>query len=213
MELLKTFSWPKIKPNCSRNLLRILSTSSSEAGSASTPLTGCRCIYASYWLQVNELCVVGGVLHCLDQLHPVVGGVLHCLDQLHPVVGGLLHCLDQLHPVVGGVLHCLDQLHPVQWSYMCRLDLPIRNLSCYTFPFKVLPIVYWVTDMIMVDRSGYWRLITTKSACYSYLGNPPTIIYTAQRRSSHVKRCIDQTIFDIGLFVWSPHCQWVHLNW
>ena len=95
---------------------------------------------------------------------------------------------------------CMDQLHPILWPDMCHLDLPIRNLSCYTFPFRTLSIVYIITDMVMVDQSGYCWLITTKSACYSSLGNPPTIIPTTQRRSPRVKRRIikikvDQTVF------------------
>ena len=60
------------------------------------------------------------------------------------------------------------------------MDLPIRNQSC--FFVRTVSIVYIVTDMVMVDQSGYCRLITTKSVCYSSLENPPTIISTAQRR-------------------------------
>ena len=50
------------------------------------------------------------------------------------------------------------------------------------FFVRTLSIVYIVTDMVMVDQSGYCRLITTKSVCYNSLENPPTIISTAQRR-------------------------------
>ena len=63
-------------------------------------------------------------------------------------------------------------------SISIYMDLPIRNQSC--FFVRTVSIVYIVTDM--VDQSGYCRLITTKSVCYSSLENPPTIISTAQRR-------------------------------
>ena len=65
-------------------------------------------------------------------------------------------------------------------SIYIYMDLPIRNQSC--FFVRTVSIVYIVTDMVMVDQSGYCRLITTKSVCYSSLENPPTIISTAQRR-------------------------------
>ena len=60
--------------------------------------------------------------------------------------------------------------------------------------------------MVMVNQSGYCRLITTKSACYSSLGNPPIIISTTQRCSSRVKiriikiYAIDQTVFGFALY-------------
>ena len=66
------------------------------------------------------------------------------------------------------------------FSISIDMDQPIRNQSC--FFVRTLSIVYIVTDMVMVDQSGYCRLITTKSVCYSSLENPPTIISTAQRR-------------------------------
>ena len=65
-------------------------------------------------------------------------------------------------------------------SISIYMDLPIRNQSC--FFVRTVSIVYRVTGMVMVDQSGYCRLITTKSVCYSSLENPPTIIFTAQRR-------------------------------
>ena len=65
-------------------------------------------------------------------------------------------------------------------SISIYMNLLIRNQSC--FFVRTVSIVYIVTDMVMVDQSGYCRLITTKSVCYSSLENPPTIISTAQRR-------------------------------
>ena len=46
------------------------------------------------------------------------------------------------------------------------MDLPIRNQSC--FFVRTVSIVYIVTGMVMVDKSGYCRLITTKSVCYTH---------------------------------------------
>ena len=63
-------------------------------------------------------------------------------------------------------------------SISIDMDLPIRNQSCLFV--RTLSIVYIVTDMVMVDQSGYCLLLTTKSVCYSSLENSPTIISTAQ---------------------------------
>ena len=52
----------------------------------------------------------------------------------------------------------------IMWPDMCHLDLPTRNLSCYTFPFQKLSIVYRIIDIVIVDQSYNCRLITTKSA-------------------------------------------------
>ena len=56
------------------------------------------------------------------------------------------------------VVHCLHQLYSVRWPNMCNLDLPIRNLNCYAFPFWMLSIVlqsHWHGD-----GGSVWLLAT-----------------------------------------------------
>ena len=85
------------------------------------------------------------------------------------------------------------------------LHIPFLEIVCHLQK-------HWHGDnMVMVDQSSdYCRLITTKSVCHSSLGNPSTIISTAQRRSSRrVKRriikmyAIDQTVFGF-CFIYAP---------
>ena len=99
-------------------------------------------------------------------------------------------------------MHGLDQLHLFMWPNMCHLDRPIWNLSCYTFPFRTLSIVYRVTDMVMVDQSGHFRLITTNSACVLQLYRKSTYyhfyctkMFITCQRCITIMYAIDQTVF------------------
>ena len=64
LELIKTFS--------DKNLTKLFTSFVIMSGCVHQQQWCRQCIYASYWPQVDVVCVVGCVLHCLDQLHPVM---------------------------------------------------------------------------------------------------------------------------------------------